>query len=67
MKMRLVILTGVTFTDFSPGIYKDVIFDYVDTKEKKNQLKKKNHKYQLSDGSSITYESAYLSSAFEKM
>ena len=65
MKMRLVILTGVTFTDFS--IYKDVIFDYVDTKEKMNQLKKKNHKYQLSDGSSITYESAYLSSAFEKM
>ena len=34
MKMRLVILTGVTFTDFSPGIHKDVIFDYVDTKEK---------------------------------
>lgn len=39
MKMRLVILTGVTFTDLSPDIHKDVIFnvifDYVDTKEKK--------------------------------
>ena len=65
--MRLVILTGVTFTDFSPKLYKDVIFDYVVTKEKMEQLKKKDHKYQLCDGSNITYESAYLSGAFEKM
>lgn len=68
--MRLVILTGVTFTDFSPGIHdihKGVIYDYVDTKEKMEQLKKKDHKYQLSDGSNITYESAYLSGAFKKM
>lgn len=67
MKMRLVILTGVTFTDFSPKIRKDVIFDYIDTKEKMTQLKNKEHKYQLSDGTNITYESAYLSGAFEKI
>lgn len=71
MKTRLVILTGVTFTDLSPDIQKDVIFnmifDHVNTKEKMEQLKKKDHKYQLSDGSNITYESAYLSGAFKKM
>lgn len=30
------------------------------------QLKKKDHKYQLCDGSNITYESAYLSGALKK-
>lgn len=44
-----------------------MIFVYVDSKEKMKQLKKKDHKYQLSDGMTITYESAYLSGAFEKM
>ena len=71
--MRLVILIGVTFTDFSPSIHdihnihKSVIYDYVDTNEQIEQLKKKDHKYQLSDGSNITYESAYLSGALKKM